>query len=89
MLESAIGIAMVFYGSLVHHRLEMGVDKTWGRPWPTLWPIIWPSLWPTGGQLFCKTRLIFAVNLRKQCAPSICYMYDSLLSSWWRFGKVF
>ena len=58
MLESAIGIAMVFYGSLVDHRLEMGVDKTWGRPWPTLWPTLcptlWPSLWPNGGQLFLK-----------------------------------
>ena len=38
---------------------------------------------------FVKTRLSVAVNLCKQRSPSICHIYDSLSSSWWRFARIF
>ena len=38
---------------------------------------------------FFKTRLSIAVNLCKQRAPSICHIFDSLLSSWRRFAQIF
>ena len=71
----------------IFYILTKGVDKTWGRPWPwpwcrlwpTLWPTLWLTLWPTGGQFFFNTRLSIAINLCKQCAPSMCHIYNSVL----------
>ena len=39
--------------------------------------------------IFFKTGLSIAVNLFKQCTPTICHIYDTLLSSWRRFAQIF
>ena len=56
----------------------------WGQ-----FPLEWGQFTPQNWIFWKPGHLHIAVYLRKQRAPSICHVYDSLLSSWRLFAEIF